>query len=112
MVEIERREIGEACFWRKLIVIDQELVERVLTELPAGVLSELRATFPGDEDELEQEECPPDRPPPRKQLPLDRHLKELMGDRYDPDSPTFSHLYEGRPSCPAGRRSACASFEE
>jgi len=44
---------------RRLIVIDQELVERVLAELPAGVLSELRAEFPGAEDALEQEECLP-----------------------------------------------------
>lgn len=58
----------------RLIVIDQELVERVLAELPDELLSELRAEFPGDEDESEQEECPPDEPAPQEQLPLDRHL--------------------------------------
>jgi hypothetical protein len=73
----------------RLIVFDQELVERVLGELPAEVLSELRAVAPDDEDEPAQEERPPDDPPPHEQLPLDRHLRELMGDQFDVDSPMF-----------------------
>jgi hypothetical protein len=79
----------------RLIVIDQELAQRVLRELPAGVLSELRAEFlDGDEPEHptpgdREEERLPETPMDAEQLPLDRYLKELMGDQYDPDSPTF-----------------------
>ena len=73
----------------RLILIDPEIIQRVLAELPAEVVSELRAEFPDDEDEPEQEKCPPAAPPPHEQLPLDCHLKTLMGDRYDPESPTF-----------------------
>jgi hypothetical protein len=72
----------------------------VLAERPDELLSELRAEFPDDEDELEQVECPPDRPLPHGQLPLDRHLKELMGDDYDPDSPIFISPFR-RPWKPA-----------
>lgn len=69
-------------------MIDQEIVQRVLGELPASVLSELRAEF-DDPDKPQEEEYQPEHPPLDDQLPLDRHLKELMGDQYDPDSPTF-----------------------
>lgn len=39
----------------RLIVFDHELVQRVLGELPAEVLSELQAEFTDDEDGREQE---------------------------------------------------------
>ncbi len=35
----------------RLIVIDQEIVQRVLAELPASVLSEFGAEFPDQEED-------------------------------------------------------------
>jgi hypothetical protein len=72
----------------RLIVFDHELLQRVLGELPAEVLSELRAEFPDEEEEREAEGLLDDLPP-HKQLPLDRHLRELTGGQRDLDNPTF-----------------------
>jgi hypothetical protein len=72
----------------RLIVVDQELVQRVLGGLPAEVLSELRAELPDEEDEREAEGLLDDLPPHR-QLPLDRHVRALTGGQRDLDNPTF-----------------------
>jgi hypothetical protein len=88
----------------RLIVLDREIVQRVLGSLPAAVIRSLRAELQTNEEAADGE-APPEEAPPGEQLPLDRHLRALMADCDDPDSPTFFSSARRPPKPPAPEQS-------
>jgi hypothetical protein len=81
----------------RLIVFDPVVVQKVLAELPTGVARELRAEFVTEEDEPRPEDKSGDGARSREQPRLDRYLRTLIGEQYDPDDPTFVSPSRRRP---------------
>ena len=69
----------------RLIVLDQKIVQGVLATLPDEVISTLHAEPFADDEVPDGDQS--EEPPPKPDLLLEHHFRQMAGDQFDPDNP-------------------------